>query len=301
MIYRFGDFKLQPADFSLRKVEEPIELEPQVFNLILFLIENRERVVTREQIFAKLWGNKEVLDASLSNHIKSARAALGDDGKSQSIIRTVRGRGYQFVARVSTVDSTERQQTQQRTLSSRKRILYPLSIIALVAVVSWFYKQNSERQSLVESVANIAELQRVTYTAFIAQIERRDELVEMINSRLNTKREMQFEKYFSYYYPQLNSQELFVFQQIRSITESGLYKNNLSILSELSSNPRIFDEIELTRELQQHLIFWVNKYESVFVNREYMCLLYVGVEDGVPYPAEVNQNIKKWLTNSRIE
>jgi hypothetical protein len=161
--------------------------------------------------------------------------------------------------------------------------------------ISWFFYNHYHQQSLTDSVRKIADLQRVTYTAFVAQAERRNELVLMINTRLKVERKMQFEKYFSFYYPQLNDEEKFVFHQIRSITESSLYESNLAIVAELASNPQIFIEIKLTRELQQHLIFWINKYESIFIERQDMCLLYVGVEDGIPYPSDVNKNINNWL------
>lgn len=294
MIYQFKDFQLDSSDFSLQKIGKPIELEPQVFNLIIYLIENRERVVTRGEIFENLWSDKEVLDATLSNHIKIARAILGDDGKAQSIIKTVRGRGYQFVAEVSKLESLKNQSSTLVTKKHPKRNYYLFSLIAILPII-WFLYHQYHQQSLIESVRKIAYLQRVTYTAFVAQAERRNELVLIINNRLNVERKMQFEKYFSFYYSRLNEEEKFIFQQIRSITETGLYKNNLAIVAELSSNPQIFSEIELTSELQQHLIFWLNKYESIFLERQDMCLLYVGVEDGVAYPAEVNQNIKDWL------
>ena len=99
--------------------------------------------------------------------------------------------------------------------------------------------------------------------------------------------------FFSYYFESLNNEERFVFDQIRGMTNVGLYQSNNKILVELNDHPEIFDLIEGTKKLEQHLIFWVNKYHSVFEQRKDMCLLYV--EDGVPYPGEVNQNIIDWL------
>ena len=292
MIYQFNDFQLDTSDFSLQRIGKPIELEPQVFNLIIYLIENKDRVVTRSEIFESLWNNKVVLDGTLSNHIKIARAILGDNGKAQDIIKTVRGRGYQFIATVSKIELVCKKSANLLAKKRPSRHYYLLLFIILCLIIGWFFYH---KQSLNDAVKRIAELQRVTYTAFVAQAERRNELVLMINTRLNVERKMQFEKYFSFYYPQLNDQEKFIFHQIRSITESSLYKSNLAIVAELTSNPQIFLEIKLTRELQQHLIFWLNKYESIFIERQDMCLLYVGVEDGIPYPAGVNKNINNWL------
>ncbi|MBV1911843.1 MAG: winged helix-turn-helix domain-containing protein, partial [Kangiellaceae bacterium] len=81
MIYQFNDFQLDPSNFSLHKIGKFIAIEPQVFNLIIYLIENRMRLVTRDEIFENLWSDRDVLDATLSNHIKLARSILGDDGK----------------------------------------------------------------------------------------------------------------------------------------------------------------------------------------------------------------------------
>lgn len=294
MIYQFNDFQLDPSNFSLHKIGKSVAIEPQVFNLIIYLIENRTRLVTRDEIFENLWSDRDVLDATLSNHIKLARSILGDDGKSQNIIRTIRGRGYQFIAEVSKIEPSPSPSTRSVQPKAIKLTIASLIILAVI-MLSWFTYSRYQQQELFNSVKRISELQKVTYTAFIAQAERRNELVRMINTRLGVTREMQFEKYFSYYYSQMNSEEMFVFQQIRSITDSGLYKNNLIIVQELGSDSRILEQIEYTSELKQHLIFWNNKYESIFKNRKDMCLLYVGVEDNVPYPANVNNNIKDWL------
>ena len=103
MIYQFMEYELDPLNFSLKKNGENLEIEPQVFNLILFLIENHNRLVTRDEIYKYLWGDKSVLDSTLSNHIKNARSILGDNGQHQRVIKTVHGRGYQFVSDIKII------------------------------------------------------------------------------------------------------------------------------------------------------------------------------------------------------
>lgn len=98
--YKFSDFYLNLEDFSLSRLGAPVEIKPKVFDLLCLLIEHRERVLTREEIFSTLWSGREVCDTTLSNHIKSARQALGDNGRQQCFIRTVHGRGYQFIGTV---------------------------------------------------------------------------------------------------------------------------------------------------------------------------------------------------------
>ncbi|MBL4629682.1 MAG: winged helix-turn-helix domain-containing protein, partial [Paraglaciecola sp.] len=106
MIYKFEDFELDSTNFRLSKNGNELAIEPQVFNLMAYLLANRERLVTRDEVFKNLWAGREVLDASLSNHIKSARSVLGDDGETQCFIKTYRSRGYQFVADVEVFEKT---------------------------------------------------------------------------------------------------------------------------------------------------------------------------------------------------
>lgn len=101
MVYQFGNFELDVGKAELRANGEPVAVEPQVFALIAFLVEHRERLVSRDEIFEKVWDRRVVSDSALSSRIKSARKVLGDDGKAQRYIRTIHGRGLRFVADVA--------------------------------------------------------------------------------------------------------------------------------------------------------------------------------------------------------
>jgi len=96
-VWRFDDFVLDTGRFELRRGDEVIRVEPQVFDVLTQLIVNHERVVTKVELFDTVWGGRFVGEAALTSRIKAARRALGDDGESQRYIRTIRGRGYQFV------------------------------------------------------------------------------------------------------------------------------------------------------------------------------------------------------------
>ena len=98
MIYGFGDFELDGGAVELRRAGAPVAVEPQVFALLLLLVENRERMVSKDEIIEKIWDGRIVSEAALTSRIKSARQALGDDGKAQKFIRTVHGQGFRFVA-----------------------------------------------------------------------------------------------------------------------------------------------------------------------------------------------------------
>jgi pimeloyl-ACP methyl ester carboxylesterase/DNA-binding winged helix-turn-helix (wHTH) protein len=100
-VWRFDDFALDTARYELRRGDEVIRVEPQVFDVMTQLVSNHDRFVTKEQLFDSVWGGRFVGEAALTSRIKAARHALGDDGESQRYIRTVRGRGYQFVGTLS--------------------------------------------------------------------------------------------------------------------------------------------------------------------------------------------------------
>lgn len=96
-MWRFDEFVLDTQRYELRRDGEVVRVEPQVFDVLTQLVSNHDRFVTKEELFDTVWGGRFVGEAALTSRIKAVRRALGDDGESQRYIRTVRGRGYQFV------------------------------------------------------------------------------------------------------------------------------------------------------------------------------------------------------------
>ena len=105
MRYRFEDAELDTAVFELRVHGDRVPVEPQVFEVLAYLIEHRERLVPRTELLDAIWNDRFVSDGALASRITAARAAIGDDGRSQRCIRTVHGRGLQFVAPVDELPS----------------------------------------------------------------------------------------------------------------------------------------------------------------------------------------------------
>jgi TolB-like protein len=105
MIVRFGDCALDLERRELRRASAAVHVEPQVFDLLAYLIANRDRVVSRDDIIQEVWSGRIVSDATLSSRINAARQAVGDDGKAQAIIRTVPRRGFRFIAELQGQDS----------------------------------------------------------------------------------------------------------------------------------------------------------------------------------------------------
>ncbi len=100
MIYRFAGFELDRGRMELRRDGAAVSVEPQVFALLLLLVENRDRLVSRDELIEKVWDGRVVSDSAVDSRVKSARRAVGDDGRAQRCIRTLHGRGFRFVAEV---------------------------------------------------------------------------------------------------------------------------------------------------------------------------------------------------------
>ena len=103
MLYVFGDYELDTGTLELRRDGVPVKVEPQVFDVLVLLVRNRDRVVTKEELLDAVWGDRFVSDSALTSRMKAARKAVGDDGRSQRCIRTSHGRGYRFVLPVEEV------------------------------------------------------------------------------------------------------------------------------------------------------------------------------------------------------
>ncbi len=99
-MYRFNDCELDPRAHELRRGDELVRLERQVFAVLVHLVTNRDRVVPKVELLDVVWGNRFVSDSALTSRLKDARRAVGDDGQQQSVIATVHGVGYRFVAPV---------------------------------------------------------------------------------------------------------------------------------------------------------------------------------------------------------
>ena len=104
VILRFANCELDVARVTLRRDGREVKLEPQAFDVLFYLVEHRGEVVRKEQLLDDVWGDRFVSESALTTRIKSVRQALGDDGSRQAIIRTVHGRGYEFIATVETLE-----------------------------------------------------------------------------------------------------------------------------------------------------------------------------------------------------
>ena len=106
-VIRFADCELNLDRIVLRRGGEDVRIEPQVFDLLAYLVEHRGTLVRKEELLDAIWGDRFVSESALTTRIKAARQAVGDNGTEQLIIRTVHGKGYEFVALVEEVEEDQ--------------------------------------------------------------------------------------------------------------------------------------------------------------------------------------------------
>jgi TolB-like protein len=102
MTLSFGDYEIDVERRELRRARTPVHVEPQVFDLLVYLVQNRDRVVSKDDLIASVWGGRSISDSTLTSRINAARNAVGDSGAEKKLIRTIARKGLRFVGEVRT-------------------------------------------------------------------------------------------------------------------------------------------------------------------------------------------------------
>jgi len=103
MLLIFDDCVLDLARRELSRASRTVATAPQVFDLLVHLVRNRERVVSRDDLLDAIWAGRVVSESTLASHINAVRKAVGDDGQRQRVIRTVARKGFRFIATVQEI------------------------------------------------------------------------------------------------------------------------------------------------------------------------------------------------------
>ena len=103
--YRFAEFEIDLSQQELRRLGQAVHIEPQVFDLIVHLVRNRDRIVSKDELIETIWNGRIISEAALSSRINGARRALGDNGSDQAMIRTLHKRGFRFVGDVEAIEA----------------------------------------------------------------------------------------------------------------------------------------------------------------------------------------------------
>jgi TolB-like protein len=160
--FAFSDHLLDVARRELRRGAELIAVQPQVFDLLVYLVQNRDRVVSKDDLLAAVWGGRIVSESTLTSRVTAARGAVGDDGETQSLIRTLPRKGFRFVGVV----------TENRSPAALPRPLVALPDKPSIAVLpfqnlSGDHEQEYFADGLVEEI--IAGLSCISWLVVIAR------------------------------------------------------------------------------------------------------------------------------------
>ena len=162
VLFSFEDFVVDRERGELRSGGTIIPIEPQVFDLLVYLIENRDRVVSKDDLIASVWGGRIVSDSTLDSRINGVRKALGDSGKEQRLIRTAARKGVRFLGEVTASKSKEalgparaipQQEVHFCTASDGVRIAYAMAGQGppLVKAANWLNHLEYDWQSPIWS------------------------------------------------------------------------------------------------------------------------------------------------------
>ena len=153
----FADCEFDPDRRELRRNGELVPLEPKVFALLLYLIEQRHRAVDKDEIQDAVWTGTIVSETALTRAIMKARRAVGDSADTQAVIRTVHGHGYQFIAPLS--DKAIAAETPDREpLSRLPRVLAAAIVVTLLGFIAYLWPENTPTESVHLAIMPVENL-----------------------------------------------------------------------------------------------------------------------------------------------
>ena len=154
-MYRFDEFLVDPKTWKLSRDGREVHLEPVVLKLLIYLIENRERLVTRHELMDTVWGDTVISESALTKAVARLRKALGDDSATHRYLETVRSRGYRFVAVVEEIESPNQHNHSpgkgHATIVRRALLASAAAILALV-IVAVFWPGTLQHETPEEEV-----------------------------------------------------------------------------------------------------------------------------------------------------
>ena len=154
-MYRFDDFLADPETWRLSRDGQEIHLEPVVLKLLIYLIENRERLVTRQELMDTVWGDTVISESALTKAAARLRKALDDDSGAPRYLETVRTQGYRFIAtveEVATPDQPERQTEKLRATNVRRVLFLGTAAIVALMVLAIFWSREPQQPTPQEDV-----------------------------------------------------------------------------------------------------------------------------------------------------
>jgi TolB-like protein/DNA-binding winged helix-turn-helix (wHTH) protein len=155
-VYRFDDFVVDPEVWRLTRGGHEIHLKPVVLKLLIYLIANRGRLVTRDELMDTVWGDTVISESALTKAVARLRKALGDDSATHRYLETVRSQGYRFIADVEEVERSKQADTpheKARAATVRRRMIVSAAAIVAILLVAVSWIRGPPQSEIVGSLA----------------------------------------------------------------------------------------------------------------------------------------------------
>jgi len=274
MKYQVAKFEIDTEQFQITCANNVLAVEPKVFDLIVYLIENRQRLVTRDELFEQVWRGRDVSDTTLSNHIKSARKVFGDDGDQQQVIKTLRGRGYQFIAEVDTPIAHEKSEvTTNKSVTSKdsqalqRKTINKLAYLALAlfALVFTYWQLNptsirvQERPYILVVPFDISGAEQQKWQPFAEQMPR--EVIRDLR-KISSLNVVPTSSAFTF---KQNKTQKFIKEQLPNVR----YVLSATINMDEQSNLRITPELD---DLHSGKLIWDDEYSGRIDNNSFFSI-----------------------------
>jgi len=161
-IYRFDDFLVDPETFMLCRNGDEVHLEPIVLKLLIYLIANRDRLVTRQELMDTVWGDTVISESALSKAVARLRKALEDDSAAPRYLQTVHSQGYRFIAEVEESEHPDRPGSPSRKTASaalRHGLVAGAAAIVILILLAVFWALSPQRDTLrIDEIRSLAVL-----------------------------------------------------------------------------------------------------------------------------------------------
>ena len=187
-MYRFDDFLADPETWKLSRGGHDIHLEPVVLKLLIYLIANRTRLVTRDELMDTVWGDKVISESALTKAVARLRKALDDDLAAPRYLETVRTQGYRFVAEVQEIDRPDGPDSSIRKTRARLSgwsLLAGAALVTLIVLAAFWSRTLLDRSSQEQAIRSLAVLPLSNLTGDAEQGYYVDGLQDLLNTELS--------------------------------------------------------------------------------------------------------------------